>query len=138
MLDSLGLCIFVAFPVLDIPDALVAIHEMLEAHTGHAYDIDALMQMGKEVLTMERMYNTRAGFTAADDRLPQFMLDEPLPPHDVVFTVTDADLDTLYDFVPETATAMGLGRGAGSVSVGGPETLDGMLDDASKVADSQQ
>ena len=34
MLDSLGLCIFVAFPVLDIPEAFVAIHEMLEAHTG--------------------------------------------------------------------------------------------------------
>ena len=38
MLDSLGLCIFVAFPVLDIPDAFVAIHEMVEAHTGDKWD----------------------------------------------------------------------------------------------------
>jgi aldehyde:ferredoxin oxidoreductase len=108
MLDSLGLCIFVAFPVLDIPEAFVAIHEMLEAHTGHKYDIEELMQMGREVLTMERMYNDRAGFKPSDDRLPAFMYTEKLPPHDTVFTVTDADLDSLYDFVPETAKEMGL------------------------------
>jgi aldehyde:ferredoxin oxidoreductase len=98
----------VAFPVLDIPDALVAIHEMLEAHTGTKYDIEDLMQMGREVLTMERLYNTSAGFTQADDRLPAFFYTEKLPPHDSVFTVTDADLDSVFDFVPETAKEMGL------------------------------
>jgi aldehyde:ferredoxin oxidoreductase len=108
MLDSLGLCIFVAFPVLDIPEAFVAIHEMLEAHTGTKYDIAALMQMGREVLTMERMYNERAGFTPADDRLPAYFKTHKLPPHDAVFTVTDADLDLVFDFVPETAKEMGL------------------------------
>jgi aldehyde:ferredoxin oxidoreductase len=108
MLDSLGLCIFVAFPVLDIEEALVAIHEMAEAHTGDKWDTAALMQLGREVLTMERMYNDRAGFTSADDRLPEFFYKEPLPPHNVVFTVTDEELDTLYDFVPETAAEMGL------------------------------
>ncbi|NTU72422.1 MAG: aldehyde ferredoxin oxidoreductase [Coriobacteriia bacterium] len=108
MLDSLGLCIFVAFPVLDIPEAFVAIHEMLEAHTGTKYDIAALMQMGREVLTMERLYNERAGFTSADDRLPEFFRTDKLPPHDALFTVTDADLDSVFDFVPETAKEMGL------------------------------
>jgi aldehyde:ferredoxin oxidoreductase len=108
MLDSLGLCIFVAFPVLDIPDAFVAIHEMTEAHTGAKYDIAALMQMGREVLTMERLYNERAGLTAADDRLPAYFKTDKLPPHDAVFTVTDADLDLVFDFVPETAAEMGL------------------------------
>jgi len=108
MLDSLGLCIFVAFPVLDIPEALTAIHKMVEAHTGEKWDVDDLMQLGREVLTMERMYNTRAGFTAADDRLPGFFHTEPLPPHNVVFTVTDEELDSVFDFVPETAAQMGL------------------------------
>ena len=108
MLDSLGLCIFVAFPVLDIPEAFVAIHEMLEAHTGTKYDIAELMQMGREVLTMERLYNERAGFTSADDRLPAYFKTDKLPPHDAVFTVTDADLDLVFDFVPETAKEMGL------------------------------
>jgi aldehyde:ferredoxin oxidoreductase len=116
MLDSLGLCIFVAFPVLDIPAAFEAIGEMATAHTGETWDADALMMLGKEALTMERVYNEAAGFTAADDRIPAYMHTEKLPPHDAVFTVSDADLDSVFDFVPETATAMGLGKPADMVA----------------------
>jgi len=108
MLDSLGLCIFVAFPVLDLPEVFTAIHEMMTAHTGEKWDAADLMQLGREVLTMERLFNEGAGFTAADDRLPGWMKTAELPPHNVVFTVTDADLDSVYDFVPETAKEMGL------------------------------
>jgi len=108
MLDALGFCIFVAFPVLDIPEAFNAIFEMAEAHTGEKWDADALMQLGKETLVFERLFNERAGMTAADDRLPEFFTKEPLPPHNIVFQVTDADLDTVFDFVPETAKGMGI------------------------------
>ena len=108
MLDALGLCIFVAFPILDIPDAFAAIHEMVAAHTGDAWDADALTQLGKETLTYERLFNNHAGFTAADDRLPAFFYEEALPPLDVVFTVSDEDLDSVYSFVPETAAALGI------------------------------
>jgi len=66
------------------------------------------MQLGREVLTMERLYNKQAGFTAADDRLPTFFYEDKLPPHDVVFSVSDEDLDSVFDFVDETAAQMGL------------------------------
>ena len=56
----------------------------------------------------ERLFNERAGFTAADDRLPKFFYEDELPPHDVVFTVSDEDLDSVFDFVDETAAQMGL------------------------------
>jgi aldehyde:ferredoxin oxidoreductase len=108
MLDALGLCIFVAFPVLDIPAAFEAIYEMAAAHTGEPWDADALMQLGREALTYERMFNEKAGFTAADDRLPAFFKTDKLPPHDTVFEVSDADLDSVYDFVGETAAQMGI------------------------------
>lgn len=108
MLDALGLCIFVAFPVLDIPEAFDAIHEMAAAHTGETWDADALMQLGKETLAYEWLFNKHAGFTAADDRLPRFFYQEKLPPLDAVFTVSDADLDSVYSFVPETAAALGI------------------------------
>jgi len=107
-LDSLGFCIFVAFPVLDIPEAFAALHELAAAHTGDEWDADSLMRVGKEALTFERLYNEKAGFTAADDRLPGWMLTEKLPPHNVVFEVTDAELDSVFDFVPGTAREMGL------------------------------
>jgi aldehyde:ferredoxin oxidoreductase len=108
MLDSFGLCIFVAFAVLDIPAAFEAIVEMANAHTGESWDANDVLNVGKEALAMERLYNEGAGMTAADDRIPAYMLTEKLPPHDVVFTVTDADLDSVFDFVPETAAAMGI------------------------------
>ncbi|MBN2405931.1 MAG: aldehyde ferredoxin oxidoreductase [Coriobacteriia bacterium] len=108
MLDSLGLCIFVAFPVLDIPAAFEAIGEMVSAHTGQTWGADELMELGKEVLTYERIFNEHAGFTAADDRLPAYMYTEKLPPHDAVFTVSDEDLDSVHDFVAETAAKMGI------------------------------
>jgi len=108
MLDAMGLCIFVAFAVLDIPEALDAIYEMAAAHTGQDWDVDALMQLGKETLTYERLFNEHAGFTAADDRLPKFFLEEKLAPHDVVFTVSDEDLDSVHSFVPEVAAQLGI------------------------------
>ncbi len=108
MLDSMGLCIFVAFAVLDKPEAFEAISEMATAHTGKDWNADELMLLGKKALTYERIFNNRAGFTPADDRLPAYMYTEKLPPHDVVFTISDADLDTVYDFVPETAKLLGI------------------------------
>jgi aldehyde:ferredoxin oxidoreductase len=110
MLDSFGLCIFVAFAVLDIPAAFEAIVEMANAHTGMKWDANDVLNVGKEALTMERLYNEGAGFTSADDRIPDWMMTEKLPPHDVVFTVSDAELDSVYDFVPETAKAMGISK----------------------------
>ncbi|MBS3974643.1 MAG: aldehyde ferredoxin oxidoreductase [Actinobacteria bacterium] len=108
MLDSLGLCIFVAFPVLDIPEAFAAIHEMAAAHTGEKWDTDELMRLGRETLTFERLFNERAGMGVDDDRLPEFFITDKLPPHNIVFQVSNAEIDTLFDFVPETAKQMGI------------------------------
>ena len=108
MLDAMGLCIFVAFAVLDKPEAFEAICEMATAHTGKDWSADELMLLGKKVLAYERLFNKHAGFTAADDRLPAYMYTEKLPPHDAVFTVTDADLDSVFAFVDETAAAMSI------------------------------
>lgn len=108
MLDSVGMCIFVAFPALDIPEAFSAIHEMTAAFTGDTWEVGDLMQLGRETLTFERMFNEKAGFTANDDRLPGFFKTEQLPPHNAVFTVPDAELDTVFDFVADTAKEMGL------------------------------
>ncbi|MDO8963987.1 MAG: aldehyde ferredoxin oxidoreductase C-terminal domain-containing protein [Coriobacteriia bacterium] len=108
MLDSLGFCIFVAFPILDQPETFAQIPAMVSAHTGVEWSVDDLMALGKEALTYERLFNTKAGFTAADDRLPAYMYKEPLPPHNTVFEVSDADLDSVFAFVPETAAKLGI------------------------------
>ncbi|MHB8763571.1 MAG: aldehyde ferredoxin oxidoreductase, partial [Deferrisomatales bacterium] len=60
---------------------------------------DDVVGLGKAVLTMERKWNQAAGFTNADDRLPDWMRTEKLAPHNTVFTVPDAELDQVFNFV---------------------------------------
>lgn len=98
VIDTAGLCLFVAFPVSDNPDAYSAILDMINAKYGLSMSEDDLLGLGKKVLTMEREFNNRAGFTPADDRLPEFFQLEKLPPHDQVFDVPNADLDGVYEF----------------------------------------
>ncbi len=97
-IDTCGLCLFVAFPVLDIPDAFNAIVDMVNAKYGLSLTGDDVGALGQRVLTMERDFNKRAGFTAADDRLPEFFRIEKFPPHNEVFDVPDKELDTVFNF----------------------------------------
>jgi len=50
------------------------------------------------VLKAEKEFNRRAGFTKEDDRLPRFYYEEPLPPHNTVFSITDEEIDSTFDF----------------------------------------
>ena len=52
----------------------------------------------RDVLPREREFNAAAGFTAADDRLPDFFKTEKLAPHDATFDVPDEELDTVFNF----------------------------------------
>lgn len=97
-IDSAGLCLFVAFAVLDIPDALLAIVDMLNAKFGLSLTADDVSSLGQKVLMIEKDFNARAGFNEADDRLPDFFRRETLPPHNTVFDVSDEELDTTLKF----------------------------------------
>ena len=96
-IDSTGLCLFIAFCVLDVPDAGQAVVDLLNAHCGTAWTPDDYVAiLGKATLRAERDFNRRAGFTAADDRLPDYLRSEPLAPHNTVFDVPDQDLDSVH------------------------------------------
>jgi aldehyde:ferredoxin oxidoreductase len=95
--DSTGLCLFVAFPVLDNPAALTAIVDMLNARFGIALEAGDVVELGKTILKTERAFNLAAGFTNAHDRLPEFF-SEPVPPHNAVWDFSDAEIDAFWDF----------------------------------------
>ncbi|MBT3377444.1 MAG: aldehyde ferredoxin oxidoreductase [Lentisphaerae bacterium] len=98
-LDSTGMCLFVAFAILDNSDTLPAITDLINALYGLELTLDDVTSLGQTVLSMERKFNQAAGFTAADDRLPDWMRTEPLAPHNTVFTVPEEDLDQVFNFV---------------------------------------
>ena len=60
-----------------------------------------VVPLGKEILRVERLLNEKAGFTPEDDRPPEFMRYEKLPPHNVVWTITDEQLDSVFAWVHE-------------------------------------
>lgn len=97
-LDSAGLCLFTAFAVLDQPETFEAIYRMLNAQYGLNLTADDVAELGKKVLKIERDFNTRAGFTNKDDRLPEFMYQESVAPHNQVFMVKDEELDEFWNF----------------------------------------
>ncbi len=88
-----------AFAVLDDSAALDAICEMFSGLYGRTFTADDFLDLGKQTLASERKFNAAAGFTAADDRLPDFFKTEKLAPHDATFDVPDEELDKVYDFV---------------------------------------
>jgi len=94
-LDCLGACIFAGFGFMVKPEV---IPELLHARYGWQVGPDILQVLGKETLTLEREFNRRAGFTAADDRIPEYMRTEPLPPHNSVFDASESDLDGLFNW----------------------------------------
>ena len=96
-IDAAGLCLFVAFAVLDDPNAMDAICEMLAAVYGRPFTADDFAALGKKTLAREREFNAAAGFTAADDRLPSFFKTEKLAPHDATFDVPDEELDRVFN-----------------------------------------
>ena len=96
--DSTGMCLFIAFPLLDQPETFQALLDMIGAFHGVTTTGDDVTALGKSILKMERDFNTRAGFTKHHDRLPRFFLNEPIPPHNVTFQVTDDDLDTVFNW----------------------------------------
>jgi aldehyde:ferredoxin oxidoreductase len=93
--DSLGACIFAAFGFFAAQDSL---KDLINARYDWNVGLDFLQLLGKDTLIMEREYNKRAGFTPADDRIPEWMMEEPLPPNETVFDVPDEELDNLFNF----------------------------------------
>jgi aldehyde:ferredoxin oxidoreductase len=96
--DSTGMCLFIAFAILDQPDTFQSLLDLLNSFYGLKLTGDDVTALGKKVLTAERDFNRRAGFTALDDRLPEFFQKQPLAPHQVTFKVKDAELDQLFNW----------------------------------------
>jgi aldehyde:ferredoxin oxidoreductase len=96
--DATGMCLFIAFPVIDQPETFQALIDMINAFYGLSLTAEDVVGLGKNILKLERDFNSRAGFTAAHDRLPRYFYTEPVPPHDVVFAVKDEDLDKVFNW----------------------------------------
>jgi aldehyde:ferredoxin oxidoreductase len=94
--DATGYCLFIAFAVLDIPEGLEGVVESLNGVLGANLTVDDVVPIGQSIIDAEIEFNKKAGFTSVHDRLPEFFMEEKLPPHNTVFDVSDDDLDSVF------------------------------------------
>ncbi|MFZ5855415.1 MAG: aldehyde ferredoxin oxidoreductase family protein [Chloroflexota bacterium] len=80
LIDSSGLCVFVAIRYVFSKDRLIfplRLSEMMNFTTGAEYTPEEIMKAAERVYNIERMFVLKAGST--EDTLPYRMLHEPLP-----------------------------------------------------------
>jgi aldehyde:ferredoxin oxidoreductase len=96
--DTMGQC-FMADVALLTPEGFEAFGKVIGAKLGTQLGPNDFPHgMGVRVLKAEREFNRKAGFTKEDDRLPRFFYEEPLPPHNTVFVISDGEIDSTFDF----------------------------------------
>ena len=96
-IDAAGLCLFVAFAVLDNEDGVQTIVDLLNAQYGASLTPDDVVSLGQSILNDEREFNRRAGFTKKDDQLPE-MFKETFPPHNTTWDFSTDELQETLKF----------------------------------------
>ena len=86
--DFTGLCFFVG----TTKETMKIVAELINAKHGIKLDIKNIINMGREILKIEKEFNKRAGFTTADDKLPEFFYLEKLSPKDLLFDVPEKEI----------------------------------------------
>lgn len=96
-IDAAGLCLFVAFAVLDNEDGVQTIVNLLNAEYGINLTPDDVVTLGKSILNDEKEFNRLAGFTKLDDQLPE-MFNTKFPPHNSEWDFSIDDLQETLNF----------------------------------------
>ena len=94
--DSLGLCQFTG-----LRDDYDLFARLIGALTGKIPSVEEVRRIGREALWKERTFNEAAGIGPGQDRLPEFLRSEALPPNHNAFDVGDEDLDRVFGDYPE-------------------------------------
>ena len=79
--DSLGLCVFGRSVTNANIEMIVG---LINDATGSNLDVSFFLELGKETLRLENVFNKEAGFSVEDDELPEFFYDQPLAPSNQV------------------------------------------------------
>lgn len=92
-IDALGLCLFTAAAA-----SSEILAKLVNAKLGTDLTPQVLENRWRRILEVELEFNKKAGFTREDDRLPEFLYKEPLPPHNKVVQIKNSAIDRTFDF----------------------------------------
>jgi len=92
VIDNMGLCLFVG----PLPPEMEIIAQLMTSALGRPFSASDVLEIGKNILRTELAFNQAAGFGRISDRLPEFFKEEKLSPKDLVFDLSDNDLDRVH------------------------------------------
>jgi aldehyde:ferredoxin oxidoreductase len=92
--DSVGYC-FLAMPAHGSFMYEVFV-KLINARYGTHLRVEDMVNMGITTVRQELAFNRSAGWTDVENRLPEFLRKEKLPPNDVVFDIPQDEIDALY------------------------------------------
>jgi aldehyde:ferredoxin oxidoreductase len=93
--DYIGLCMFAAPGVGQERQVLC---DLLYGRFGWQMMPEDLLELSRQTIRDEKEFNRRAGFTEADDRIPDFFREEVNPATGTTWDIPDADLQLVYNF----------------------------------------
>ncbi len=85
ILDSVGFCLFLSQMVLRVPPLFVEFYkELYNAVTDENVSARELLAAGERIVQVGRAFNSREGFSRADDTLPYRFIKVPAPDEPIV------------------------------------------------------
>ncbi|MFZ5824707.1 MAG: aldehyde ferredoxin oxidoreductase C-terminal domain-containing protein [Bacillota bacterium] len=93
LLDMLGFCNFARAVYANTAESL---RGLFKARFGVDVTEEQLRRLAVETIQAEIRFNRRAGLGPETDRLPEWMREVPLPPHNAVFDVPDEEMDRIW------------------------------------------
>ena len=94
LLDTMGVCIFIRPAFVKDPNLLV---RLLKAKFNWDITYPEIRQLGAKILELERNFNEKAGVSEHFYRMPEFMREEPLPPNNSIFDISQEELEGIWD-----------------------------------------
>ncbi|MGB9975430.1 aldehyde ferredoxin oxidoreductase C-terminal domain-containing protein [Thermovenabulum sp.] len=101
LIDSMGVCLFIRPAFIKNRDLL---SNLYKGRYGFDMSFEEIKRTGVEILEMERKFNELAGVSEKVKRMPEFMREEPLPPNNAVFDISQEELEEIWNIEmnPET------------------------------------
>jgi len=93
LLDTSGLCLFARGPLIAEPELLA---ELTNGRLGSELSFADIARGAAATLGVERAFNIAAGCSDLSCDVPEFMRDEPLPPHGTVFDIDPEEMQRIW------------------------------------------
>lgn len=94
ILDTMGVCLFTRPAFVRFPELLT---DLFHAALGWDLSFADVRRLGAHILDLERAFNEKAGVSEKFRPMPEYMREEPLPPNNTVFDISEEEMQSIWD-----------------------------------------